>query len=167
MEGRESAGTDEGACIDEMGSDAGREVEHRDTPNELMHLLTTTVKLYTDDGDGNACMYLGGMCWHAGDTSRPKGQLDVSIGQTDMSDESNSAKMANMSHSDSAGTYLGAGGSKCNVEEMDGLAGHMDGIGSHADMSTVQTDASSIETNPTKPANKTGNIRMHRINSRT
>ena len=160
LEGCKSAGMDEGMCVDEMGSDAGWEVEHRDTPNKLMHLLTTTVEPYTDDGDGNACVYLGGTCWHAGDTSRPKGQSDVLIGQMDMLDESNSAEMANMNHSDSAGTYLGAGGSKCNVKEMDGLTGHMDGIGSHVDMSTVQTDVSSVETNLTKPANETGNVRM-------
>ena len=84
-----------------------------------------------------------------------------------MSDESNSAETANMSHSDSAGTYLGAGGSKRNVEETDGLTGHTDGVGSHADMLTMQTDVSSVETNPTKPANETGNVRMRRINSRT
>ena len=98
-------------------------------------LLTTTVEPYANDGNRNACVYLGGMRWCAGDASRPKGQSDVSIGQTDMLDESHSAETANMSHSDSAGTYLGAGGSKCNVEETDGLAGHTDGVRSHADMS--------------------------------
>ena len=98
-------------------------------------LLMTTVEPYANDGNRNACVYLGGMRWCAGDASRPKGQSDVSIGQTDMLDESHSAETANMSHSDSAGTYLGAGGSKCNVEETDGLAGHTDGVRSHADMS--------------------------------
>ena len=51
LEGHERAGMDEGTCIDETGSDAGREVKCRDAPSELMQLLTTTVEPYVKSGN--------------------------------------------------------------------------------------------------------------------
>ena len=125
-------------------------------------LLTMTVELYANDGNGNACVYLGGMCWHAGDASCPKDQsdgsgcqTDVPRGSTDLSrawtdtlNVSDSTEMNAMSDREGAGTYLATGDPKCLIHETDG-----DGV--HADTSSGCRDAPSIETKAIKPANKT------------
>ena len=132
-------------------------------------LLTMTVELYTDDGDGNACVYLGGTRWHAGDASRPKGQSDgsgcqsdVSRGQTDEArgqtyvlSQSNNAKTDRLDHGEGAGTYLGTGDPKRPIQETDGN-------GIHADVLSGHGDIPSIEMNANKPADAGEIIRIPR-----
>ena len=123
-------------------------------------LLTTMVEPYANDGDGNACVYLGGTRWRAGDASRSKGQSDVLRGSTDLLrvwtdtlNVSDSAETAVVSHGKGAGTYLGTGDVKCAIYETDG-------VGSHTDTSTGQTDAPSIKMNAIKPANESETVRL-------
>ena len=67
-------------CASGKASDSEHDA---DTSNELTEPLTTTIKPDDADGGGMLSMYLGGMRWHAGNVSRPEGQLDGSGCQTD------------------------------------------------------------------------------------
>ena len=124
--------------------------------------LTMTVEPYANDGNRNACVYLGGTRWHAGDTSHPEGQSDGSgcqtdrlRGRTDTLSVSNRAVMTGLSHCDNVSTYLGAGGVKRSIWETDGVE-------SQTDVSSGHLDTPSIKTNPTKPTNETANVRLPR-----
>ena len=60
----------------------------------------------------------------------------------------------NMSHRDGAGTYLGAGGTKCLVLEPNGFRDHADGL-------NACTDAHSIGNGMETPAHETESVSMH------
>ena len=65
---------------------------------------------------------------------------------------SNSAEMANISHSDGAGMYLSIGDAKHSIREMDG-------IGSHMDTSTWLMDIPSIKMNTLRPDDEMESVR--------
>ena len=122
-------------CMSGEASDSERDA---DTSNGLTEPLTTTIKLDDADGSGVPSMYLGGMCWHAGDMSRPEGQSDGSVCQTDgpngQVDGSrglvdalnvlNRAETEVIGHGEGMSTYLGPGDAKCLVLETDGTRNH-------------------------------------------
>ena len=75
--------------------------------------------------------------------------------QTDASRASNRPEMAVVSHNEGAGTYLGAGGAKGDVEVTDGVERHVH-------MSTGHGDVPGIETKAIIPANATQSVRIPR-----
>ena len=86
-----------------------------------------------------------------GETDESRGQADGTTGETDASNASNKPEMAVVSHSEGAGTYLGARDTKHVIEVSDG-------IGSHADTSSGHGNVLSVETHAIKPENKMANV---------
>ena len=129
-----------------------------DMSNGLTEPLMMTIELDNTDGSGVPSMYLGGMCWHAGDTSRPEGQSDGSRGSVDTLNALNRAETEVIGHGEGASTYLGPGDAKCLVLETDSTR-------NHTDTSNRSTDVPSIETDADISANKTVNIRKRQMSS--
>ena len=69
------------------------------------------------------------------------GQTDGPGGQADVPNISNSTEMDRVSHSEGAEMYLSAGGSKCNIKEMDGTRSHAEVLTGHRDILNVDTYA--------------------------
>ena len=125
------------------------------------------------DGGDIPCVCLGATRWHAdgvnglgirtdrskGQTDGSRGQVDMSKGQVDASTTSTRPETAVVSHSEGAGTYLGAGDAKRDGDETDG-------IGSHTDLPTGHGDVPSIANDMNISANIRRNIRMHQMDSR-
>jgi len=176
----ESEGCGEGtsgrACIDELETlveccqqlagtvgDPGRGIELADTPNESEELVTTSVEPYVGDGGGTSVrVHLRCTGWRAGDANGPgrgtdvsNGQTDASRGLTDVLRTSNSARMAGISHGDSAGMYL-------DVRVAKRVVNATDGVGSHTDASSVHTDVHSIKTNTLTTANVSETVSKRR-----
>ena len=139
---------------------SGREIEPVDVLNKSETLVIMLIMLEEPDCGDIPSMYLGGMCWHAGDANRPgnradalyceaevlRGQVDESADQMDTLNVSNSAEMVRMSCGDEAGTYLGA------RDVTDGVGSQTDGLSRHLDMP-------SVEMNLIKPVNEMEIIR--------
>ena len=115
----------------------------------------------TDSGEiPHVC--LGGTRWRVCDVEglgdRADGlscETDGARRQTDASRASNRPEMAVVSHNEGAGTYLGAGGAKGDVEVTDGIE-------HHAHTSTGHGDVPGVETKAIIPANATQNVRIPR-----
>ena len=121
------------------------------SPNELVTLVTTSIKLESPRSIGISHVRLGGASWRADDPNGPGNQTDGSHGQVDEPrgsadalDASYNAETAILGHGDSLGTYLRPGDAKRGVRETDG-------VGSHVDTWTWSTDISSVETNMLVP----------------
>ncbi|KIM50318.1 hypothetical protein SCLCIDRAFT_34417 [Scleroderma citrinum Foug A] len=124
--------------VDGTGSNTGQKVEPADTPNELEQLMTMSIE--PDDADGGGRPII---CLRDGSN----GQTDGLGVLTDAPSASNRPEMVVVSHRDSAGMYLGAGGVKGNIDMMDGVE-------SHAHTSAGHREAPSVETHAMIPANK-------------
>ena len=134
--------------------------------------MAPTIELDDADGSGVPSVYLGGTCWHAGNMSRPEGQLDGSVCQTDglngqadgsrgLADTLNALNRAEtevIGHGEGTSTYLGPGDTKCLVLETDGTR-------NHTDTSNRSTDVPSVETDVDISANKTVNVRKCQTSS--
>ena len=79
-------------------------------------------------------------------------KTDAPTGQTSAVNVLNSATTASMGHGDNAHTYLGAGGTRGCVDDLDGF-------GSHADASIGRGDVPSIEDNANTAKNAPAVIR--------
>ena len=77
-------------------------------------------------------------------------------GQAHVPSQSNNAETDVVSHGDEVSSYLGVRDAKRLVLEMDGTRNHTDTL-------ATRTEPHSIETHTILPANKTQNVRMHRI----
>ena len=160
--GVESEGCREGASkwesVDEVDGSAGRGTGPADTSNELMEFVVLLIEP-EDLGSGEILhVYLGGMWMHADDMDGPGRGMDVSKGlldgmgaQMDASNASNKPEMAVVSHSEGAGTYLGARDAKHIIEVMDG-------VGSHTDTLSGCGNVLSVETHTIKPENEMANV---------
>jgi len=157
-----SGGAGERASVDNMDGNLGRKLKRIDAQNKLTQLLTTTVELYVNDADTNACMHLKCTSWRAGDTNGigdqmdgSKGQADVlrgradeSKGWTDTLDVSNGAETTGVSHGDGAGTYLSIRDTKRVVNAMNTVGSQLDVSSGHWDVPSVETDAITHENVP-------------------
>ena len=123
--------------------------------DEPMELLTMSVKPYVEDGELSACICLKGTRMWPGDVDGPGCGTDVSKGlpdgtgaQMDAPSTSNKPETTGLSHREGARMYLGAGDTRRNVKETDGLVGHVE-------TSTGPGDVLNIETYVIKPENET------------
>ena len=145
-------GMSERASVDETDGDPGQGVEPMDVPNELDTLVIVSIESEDLRSSGILHVYLGGP---GRGTDVSKGLPDGTGAQTDASNASNKPEMAIVSHSEGAGTYLGARDAKRVIEVMDG-------VGSHADTSSGRGDVQSVRTDAVIPAKATDNIRTTR-----
>ena len=149
-------GMSESKSLDEADSAAGQRIKPADTPNESEELVTVSIELENLESGGIPRVHLGGMQMQMGNANGPGSRADELSSQADGStvqtDASNRPEMANMSCGNGPGTYLGAGGTKHSVKEMDG-------IGSHTDASSGCTDVPSIKTDTRIPANAMETVR--------
>ena len=137
-----------------LNDSSGQEVEPADVPIESETLVVMLVEPEDPGGGGILCVYLGGTQMRPGDTNHLGSRTDVSKGQADLLSTLNGTETANMSHRDSAGTYLGAGGTNCLVLEPNGFRDHADG-------SNACTDAHSVGNGMETPAHETESVSMH------
>ena len=159
------SGTSVRTCIDEADGDPGQGVEPTGIPNESDTLVIVSMELESPNSGGILCMYLGSTSWRADDTNGPgsrtdmssgqmdrlHGQADTSRGQTDAPSVSNGAETVEMSHNDTAGTYLGTGGAKRGVMEMNGVETHTDTL-------SGQTELPNVQMNANKPSEEPENV---------
>ena len=89
-----------------------------------------------------------------------KGQADEPRGQVDLLSMLNGTETANMSHGDSAGTYLGAGGMKCLVLEPNGFGDVTETLSARTD---IHSTGNKMETSEIK----TKIVSNHRNSSKT
>ena len=150
-------------CCQQLGTadgDPSQEIEPAGIPNETDTLVVVSVELYVEDGDADARICLGATRWRSCDVEGLGGRADGSTGQTDASSASNRPETVVVSHSNSAGTYLGVRDAKHAVLETDGAR-------IHADTSTGHGDVPNVDTYAIKPTNETGNVRTCRIRWKT
>ena len=142
--------------------------------SELEMLVIMSIELEDPDSSEIPCVHLRGMSWQTGDVNRPGNQADGIESQTDMSSwhsDMPSIKM-NANKPADTGAIIRIPQKKEKLPDIPVEAAwqHSDepnGFGDATDALSMSTDRPSIKTNLTKPANKMGNVRMHRINLRT
>ena len=123
-----------------------------DMLNGLTKPLMTTIKLDDADSSGVLSMYLGGMCWHAGDTSRPEGQSDGSgcqmdglRGSADALKALNRAETEVIGHGEGAGMYLVTGDTKHVIYMTDGVGSPTDMLTGHGEIPCIGMDTYNTE----------------------
>ena len=164
-----------GAAISCTHSSSGQSMPQKlsNTPNEPDTLVTVSIKLEKPRSGEILQVHLERVRWHANDMHHPRSRADASDGHIDRSrglaDDSrgwadvlsapNKPEMANISHGEGAGTYLGPGDTKHGVRETDG-------VGSHVDTSTWSMDIPSVETNTLTPTIAPETVSTHLIESK-
>ena len=116
--------------------------------DELDTLIIVSIEPESTDSGEIPHVCLGGTRWRVCNVEGLGDQADGSScetdgarHQTDASRASNRPEMAVVSHNEGAGTYLGAGGAKGNIEVMDGVERHVHTSTGHGAVPSVKTDA--------------------------
>ena len=137
-------------------------------------LVIMSIELEAPDNGEILCVHLRGMSWqvgyvnHLGDQVHGSnsqmdglaGQADASRVQTDAPRVLNNAKTDVMDHRDSADTYLGAGGTKHDRDDTNGVRSKVDVLSGHSDMPCIEMDVSIA-------ANIRRNVRTLQVSQKT
>ena len=158
----EWAGCASGKSNKSKGCSRSCEVRPADTLNKSETLVTLSIESEDPHSGETLCMYLGGMRMHADDvnglgcqTDGSRSQADGPGGLMDAPSMSKKAETDVISHRDGMNTYLGAGDTKRDGDEVNG-------VGSQTDVSTWHGDVQSVRTDVVIPEKATDNVRTTR-----